>query len=952
MLEKLVGFCLRWPWLVLAATLVLTSAGVYLTATRFAIDTDTNHLFSSDIPWRENEVELYRGFPQLDNLIVAVIDGKTAEAAEDAAKRLNAALAGQPLIRRSWRPEDEAFFKKNGLLYLDPAEVQKITASLIAQRAVLQPLAEDPTLRGLTATLIDNMRQVGDSRRGMELYLTGLKRITTVLDETLAGEPAKLDWEKMLGDEPGEGAAQKSEAPKKTEPADLRRILLINPVINYSELQPGATAIAFVRKTAADIGLNAEHGLKLRLTGQVPLEDDEFATISENMGVNLSGTLVIVGLILFAALRSPKLIFAVLVTLLAGLAITAGLGIVLIGRFNMISVAFAALFIGLGVDFGIQFATRYREERHKIFGNGNGNGDSVGAALRAAAGSIGGSLTLAAISLLAGFFCFLPTDFRGVAELGLIAGFGMIIAYVATLSFLPALTKLLRPKPEELPVETASLAAVDHWIARHRPFVIVSAIAITLAGGPFLRHLTFDSNPMNLRNPKVESVSTFLDLSKNPQTAPNTIEILQPSLAAARDVAAQAAALPEVDHVITIDSLIPKDQEEKLRLVEHAARQLRDALAPKEKPAPTDAETVKALQMAAKLMSGAMDPRAMAAAGIDPRAAAQAAAAGLDPPAAAGAAGRDPRALAKQAQAAKRGGRPRPGAAAPPKAGEAPPASTPPAPPPEVASFAKALEALAKADPATRERAQVAVFSDFDRLLKDLRVTLDAHAVTPDSMPEHILRDWVSEGGQYRIEVFPKGDSNDRRVMTAFAAALERIAPDASGPPIVVAQAGDTVVSAFRQAGLYAFLAIFAILVVALRNPWHVALTLGPLVLAGILSLETADAIGMSLNFANIIALPLMLAVGVAFHIYYVIAWRKGNVEMLASSLTRAIFFSSLTTGTAFGSLMLSSHPGTASMGKLLAISLFFTLVAAFFVVPAFLGPPPRQAKEKATPTG
>ena len=251
----------------------------------------------------------------------------------------------------------------------------------------------------------------------------------------------------------------------------------------------------------------------------------------------------------------------------------------------------------------------------------------------------------------------------------------------------------------------------------------------------------------------------------------------------------------------------------------------------------------------------------------------------------------------------------------------------------------------------TRERAQQAVFSDFERLLKDLRVMLDARAITQESLPERILRDWVSEGGQYRIEVFPKGDSNNRQVMTAFADALVRIAPDASGPPVVVAQAGETVVDAFRQAGLYAFLAIFAILVVALRNPRDVALTLGPLVLAGILSLETADALGMSLNFANIIALPLMLAVGVAFHIYYVIAWRKGTVDMLASSLTRAIFFSSLTTGTAFGSLMLSSHPGTASMGALLAISLFFTLVAAFFVVPAFLGPP-RRAKEEAEPTG
>jgi len=925
MLEKLVGFCLRWPWLVVAATLALTGAGAHLTVTRFAIDTDTNHLFSSDIPWRQNEIELYKAFPQLDNLIIAVIDANSPEAAEEATKRLSAALAGQPLIRRVWRPEDEEFFKKNGLLYLDPAEVQKITATLIAQREVLQPLAEDPTLRGLTATLIDNMRQLGNSPRGMQLYAAGVKRITDVLDKTLAGEPAKLDWEKMLGGEPGAGGTEKSEAAKKTDASEPRRILLINPVIDYSELQPGAAAIAFVRKTAADLGIDAAHGLTLRLTGQVPLEDDEFATISENMGVNLSATLVIVALILFAALRSPLLILAVLVTLLAGLAMTAGLGIVLIGRFNMISVAFAALFIGLGVDFGIQFATRYREERHKIFGKG----DSVDTALRNAAASIGGSLTLAAVSLLAGFFCFLPTDFRGVAELGLIAGFGMIIAYVATLTFLPALIKLLRLRPEEFPVETASLARIDHWIARHRPYVIVAAIAITLGGGPFLRHLSFDSNPMNLRNPKVESVATFLDLSKNPQTAPNTIEILEPSLDAMREVAERAAALPEVDHVVNIDTLIPKDQEAKLRAIEHAARQLRDTLAPKEKPAPTDAETVKALQTAAALMSGALDPRAMAAAGVDPRAAAQAAAAaGLGP----------------RAQAARRGGRQRPAAAA-----LAP--AAPPAPPPEVAAFAKALDALAKADPATRERAREAVFSDFERLLKDLRVTLQASAVTPETMPERILRDWASEGGQYRIEVFPKGDSNDRKVMTAFADALKRIAPDASGPPIVVSRAGDSVVGAFEQAGLYGFLAIFAILVVALRNPWHVALTLGPLVLAGILSLETADAIGMSLNFANIIALPLMLAVGVAFHIYYVIAWRKGTEDMLASSLTRAIFFSSLTTGTAFGSLMLSSHPGTASMGKLLAIALFYTLVAAFFVVPAFLGPPPRsKAKEKATP--
>jgi hopanoid biosynthesis associated RND transporter like protein HpnN len=911
MLETLVGFCLRRPWLVVAVTLLLTFGGAYETVERFAIDTDTNHLFASNIRWRRNETELYKQFPQLDNLILAVIDGTTPQIADDAAKRLSLALAGKPLIARSWRPEDSEFFKTNGILFLDVDEIRRTTASLVAQREFLLPLAEDPTLRGLTSTLMSNMQQVAGSKRGMAMFTAGLDELTQTLGRVLAGQPGKVSWEKMLA------SSSTVSSSTKTEPSDLRRIVLIKPVIDFSELQPGEEAIALVRKTAADLGLTEANGVKLRLTGQVPLADDEFATISENMGLNLSVTLAIVALILFAALRSPKLILAVLMTLLAGLALTAGLGIWLIGRFNMISVAFAALFIGLGVDFSIQFTTRYREDRHNL----SDSRDNIDVALRAAARNIGGSLTLAAVSLLAGFFCFLPTDFRGVSELGLIAGFGMMIAYVATLTFLPALIKLLNPAPEHLPIETASLAAIDEWIARHRAVVIVGSLAVTAAGAPALMHLKFDSNPMNLRGQKVESVATFLDLAKNPQTAPNTIEVLASSYDGARAVADRIAKLPEVDHLVMVDTLVPKDQDDKLGPIENAAFQLRGVFTPKVKPPPTDYETVHALETAAEAMrGGGAEAKAREAAARQ--------------------------AAAQERRARGRGGRRR---ASPDQAGpdgaraEGAMAQEIPE---SVTRFATALDRVAKADPETRERAQHAVFDDFNRLLKDLRLALEARRVTPDTIPEQIARDWISPSGKYRIEVFPKGDSNDRQTMSAFADALRVIAPDASGPPIVVAEAGKTVVNAFIQAGAYSFAAIFLILVVALRNPKHVALTLGPLVLAGILSLESADALGMSLNFANIIALPLMFAVGVAFHIYYVVAWRKGIVDMLASSLTRAIFFSALTTGTAFGSLIFSSHPGTASMGELLAISLFFTLLAAFIVVPAFLGPPPKHAHE------
>ncbi|MCX7899187.1 MAG: MMPL family transporter, partial [Methylocystis sp.] len=606
----------------------------------------------------------------------------------------------------------------------------------------------------------------------------------------------------------------------------------------------------------------------------VPLADEEFATIAENMALNTIGTLAIVMLILFAALRSPKLILAVFATLVVGLVLTSGLGILMIGRFNLISVAFAALFIGLGVDFGIQFAMRYREERH--------NDNDLERALIAATRGIGYSLTLAAISLLAGFFCFLPTSFRGVSELGLIAGFGMIIAYVATLTFLPATIKLLRPRAEHAPIATASLAAVDHWIANHRVIVLIGTAIVVFAGFPFLTRMTFDSNPMNLRSQKVESVSTFLDLTKDPKTAPNKIEALAPNVEAARELAKKIIALPEVDHIDSIDTLIPKDQDEKLALIARAAAALRPALEPRRKPAPSDAEIVKALTASAKALRQA--------------------------------AGR---------QAA----------------------------PPQLTRFANALEALATATPQTRETARLAAFTGFEKLMGQLREALKAEPVTVNSLPADLRQDWIASDGRARLEVTPRGDSNDREVMKKFARAVQAVAPDASGPPVIVSEASKTVTRAFLEAGIYAFVAIFLILAVALRNPIDVALTLGPLALAGILSLEAAEMLGISLNFANIIALPLMFGVGVAFHIYYVIAWRKGVVDMLASSLTRAIFFSSLTTGAAFGSLFLSSHPGTASMGAFLTISLFFTLLVAFIIVPAFLGPPRERAQEKGGAT-
>ena len=229
--------------------------------------------------------------------------------------------------------------------------------------------------------------------------------------------------------------------------------------------------------------------------------------------------------------------------------------------------------------------------------------------------------------------------------------------------------------------------------------------------------------------------------------------------------------------------------------------------------------------------------------------------------------------------------------------------------------------------------------------LAQLRDLFKAHAVTRDNLPPEIRQEWVTSDGQARVDIAPKGDANNNAVLQRFAAAVQSVAPNAAEGPISILEARNTVVTAFIEAGACALLSIAILLWITLRRIGDVLLTLVPLLLACVVTLEICVLVGLPLNFANIIALPLLLGVGVAFKIYYIMAWREGQTRLLQSVLTRAVTFSALTTATAFGSLWFSSHPGTSSMGKLLAISLLTTMAAAALFQPVLMGKPREQEK-------
>ncbi len=843
----------RFAWLVILAGIVLTGLAVEYTRQNFAITTDSSQLISAALPWRQRELEFDKAFPQRADLIIAVVDGLTPETADLAAARLAAELTSHPeLFKFVRRPDGGPFFEKNGLLFLEREEVARTTEMLIRAQPFLGSLAADPTLRGLAGTMSIIPMAAAQGQGQLDDFRQPMALISGAIEDVLAGRPSRLAWSELMT----------GQAP---EPRELRKFIYLKPVLDFTALEPGAKAAEAIRAAAKKLGLTPANGLKVRLTGPVPMADEEFGTIAEGMEVNTALSVLAVLIIVWLALRSGRIIFAVMLALIVGLALTAAAGLMMVGALNLISVAFAVLFVGIGVDFGIQFSVRYRAERHLH--------PDLREALRSAAAEAGKPLALAAAATAAGFFAFLPTDYRGVSELGLIAGVGMMIAFLTSITLLPALLAVLRPPGETAEVGYAWLGPVDRFLARHRYFILAVTGLAVIGALPLLREVKFDFNPLNLRSSKVESVATFLDLLRDPSTNSNSIDVLAPSVRDAAALAEKIRGVSEVASVTTLESFVPDHQDEKRDILADAWQLLGPTLSPPQtKPAPTDAETIVALANASQAFAEQRKP--------------------LDD------------------------------------------ATT------EALRLSTLLRRLSEAAPEQRAAVEAALMPGLKVTLQRLRTSLEPDHVSYERLPLDLVRDWVTKDGRARVEVAPKGDANDNETLRRFARAVLAVAPDATGTPVLIQESADTVVKSFVQAGVLAFVSITIILLVVLRRPSDMFYTLLPLVLAGIVTLELCAAFDLQLNFANIIALPLLLGVGVAFKIYYVLAWRAGETSLLASSLTRAVFFSALTTATAFGSLWMSNHPGTSSMGKLLSLSLLTTLVAAVVFQPILMGPP------------
>jgi hopanoid biosynthesis associated RND transporter like protein HpnN len=854
LIGRIVAASTRHPFIVVLAAALLAGAAATYAMRHFTMTANTEELISPRIEWRQRVLDFQAAFPQLEGLTVVVIDGKTPELTDRAAARLADELRSKPqLFKTVEQPQGGAFFAKNGLLLQPLADVRATTESLARVRPMLASLAADPSLRGVLTTLSASLQGVKYGQAKLADFEPEMTALAGAFENAAARRPAFLSWRSLF-------------MPASAGATDTRQVVLVKPVLNFSDLQPGLAASAAIREAARAQGLDSAHGVTVRLTGPVPLADEEFGSLAQDADTLMGGMVAALVVILWLSVRSARTVIAMLLTTFMGLVITAAVGLLLIGRFNLISVAFIPLFVGLGVDFNIQYSVRSRAERLTH--------PKLAGALIAAGGGVGPALALSAAAISVGFFSFLPTTYIGVAELGAIAGLGMVVAFVLTIVLLPALLMVLRPSGRGMvEVGFSMLAPIDTFIHRRRHAVLAVAFGAAVASLALLPQLRFDFNPLNLKSPTVESMTTLNALAADPDWTPNAISVLRPSLEAAQRLAPRLANLPEVSRTVTLASFVPAEQQEKLALIADAARRLEPALAATPRPAPSDAGLQQTLSATATALRQAADE-----------------------------------ANDSGAAAARR--------------------------------LADALDKLRAATSDVRAAAASAVETPLEVLLGQIREMLQARPITLESLPRELVADWIAKDGRARIQVLPRG-SQDEASLHRFALAVQQVAPEATGAPIDTRASGQSVVRAFLEAGIYSLVSITVILVLVLRRARDVMLTLMPVLLSGLLTFATCAALDLPLNFANIIALPLLFGVGVAFNIYFVLAWRAGETAMLQSSLMRAVVFSAMTTGTAFGALWLSSHPGTASMGRLLMISLGWELLVTLLVRPALLARPP-----------
>ena len=857
----------RRPRLVVGLCALATVASATSAAMILTVDTDADRLLSPTLRVRQTNIALAEAFPELQNNLIVLVEADDADDSRAAAEELSAKLGEDPVRYPGvFLPGEDPFYEDFGLYYLDRDELGELAERIDQAGPLLAALVEQPELPILLGALAhavesaDGLGSLGED--GPQI----LDRIALRVERFNEGGEATLAWEDLLFEDIG------------GDPANPQ-LLFVRPSGDLTELGPVLEAITAIRALGRE--LEPRPGLRVRVTGDRAVHSEEMSLVIREAALAGGASLVLVTLILFYCLRSARLMLVTVFTLLVGLTWTAGLAGLAVGQLNALTSAFAVVYIGLAVDFGIHFGLGYLEQL--------GLGKEPAPALQATGESVGSSLFVCALTTAIGFYAFIPTSYVGVADMGIISGSGVFLGLLATLTFYPALIALApgkskshagtRPRRFELRLPT--------FPSRHPRAVCGATVALTLGCVIALLWVRFDVNTLNVRDPRVESVQALKDLIADSERSVWTIEVLTQDLAEARGLASRLEALEGVHHVHTVESFLPEDQAGRLGVFEQMRSDLTAPVELSDEESGAGLDRRKALEFTIEGYSVALDIDAELRGGVGDE---------------------DP--IVQSADRLR-------------------------------AALLVLYERLEDDAELLRiDALEVDLFGELPKLLEDVLDALPTRTVTLDDLPADLAQRYLASDGRARVEVFADFPLSAPGGLERFSDLVHSVRPDAGGPAAGTVALGRAIVGSLRQALATAVVVIAVLLLVLWRSFKYTLITLTPLLVGAIATAAVTVFANIPFNFANVIVLPLLLGIGVDSGIHLVRRHQMGLVgagSLLRTSTANAVLFSAVTTAGSFATLAFSHHLGISSLAQLLTVGIALMLAANVIVIPAIL---------------
>lgn len=574
---RLIGSVVRhaWLWIIGYAAALVVSA--FAAASLLGVNTDSSQMLSPNLDFQQKMLAFNADYPGIKNAVVIVVRADTPDAADAATRLLVTNLSASKHLTNVFGPSVDPFFLKNGLLYQSVDELDGNLAELNKSASLLASLRADPTLATFFRSLYtaEELANRADFDRGFLDQFYG--DLTMTIAARLSGKAMPLSWAKATDKNAVNASARDDTPAGEGAPAldptrdptggneQVQRLIYATPVLNFAALQPAKGGLAAIRSAVDGLPPDIKTLVSIGVTGDPAMRFEELQSVSKGIGLSFALSFVLVGILIFIALRSWSQVALSFLALMTALVLSTGFAALVFGTLNLVSVAFVVILVGLGVDYTIHMLAHLGDEAHP----------SADAAAIAVGHSIGGAMILSALTTVIAFVAFVPSDFTGMKQLGILGAAGVVIAFLVSVTFVPALISKVawfQPKVNSNPAKVAAPPSrtARFFILTQRPFALVLILA-GIVGAFYAGDVRFDADPIALRDPESPSMRTLALLQERADTVPYRLSLLRDSAEAAEEAANSVAKLETVESARTLMDLVPKEQQDKLDLIDQSA---------------------------------------------------------------------------------------------------------------------------------------------------------------------------------------------------------------------------------------------------------------------------------------------------------------------------------------------------------------------------------------------